>query len=135
MNNIVIRKLLLLSIILLVAGGCGTGKQKLHGTVTFSDDGSPLTYGVVCFTDGLNFSRGELKNDGSYAVATLGNKDGIPKGEYRVYIQNAVTVDENGNPEPFKRSIAERFTSEDTSGLTFTADGKTFRYDIKVDRP
>jgi hypothetical protein len=77
-----------LMIILFIAG-CDT-KQRLTGKVTFSD-GKPLQYGTIYFTSETYLSRATLRNDGTYDVGSLGNKDGLPPGTYKVYIVGAVT--------------------------------------------
>lgn len=123
--------------LLLLAAVAGCGETKpLGGKVTFSDDGSPLTTGTVCFTDGTNFSRAELKPDGTFSVRTLGKNDGIKPGNYRVFVSGAesITSDAEGN-DVVTPLIAEKFTSGDTSGLTFNVDGSTRKFDFTVDRP
>ena len=70
--------------------GCSQ-KQSLHGTITFSDDGSPVPTGAIFFTTPTFEAMGAIKKDGTYTVSSTGNNDGIPKGQtYAV----TITADE-----------------------------------------
>jgi hypothetical protein len=123
----------LLTLILLT--GCGD-KVGLGGKVTFSDDGSPLGVGTVCFETDTYLARGTLKADGSYVVGSLSEKDGLPAGSYRVYISGAereVGQDKEGMAmmEPL---IDTKFSSGSTSELTLDVTASTKNFDFKVDR-
>ena len=122
--------------LLVLASGCGGGGQSLKGKITFEDDGSPLTAGMVCFTTGTAESRGVIQPDGTYVIGTNTDRDGIPPGEYRVYIINAVEVtgyDEANAMDITRPLIHAKYGSPDTSGLTHKTGEKTF--DFKVERP
>jgi hypothetical protein len=75
-------------------------------------------------------------NDGKFVMGFDSVKDGIPKGEtYKVTIINA----EIEEAAPSGRTVVTRFIdpkygNANTSGWTFTADGKTKTLDLKVDR-
>jgi hypothetical protein len=118
--------------------GCSEN-QRLSGKVTF-DDGSPLTIGMVCFENAENgkLGRGEINPDGTYVVGFETDKNGIPKGTYKVFISNATQEkgfnEKTGLPID-EQLIASKYSSSSTSGLTFTADGKTKTFDITVERP
>ena len=124
---------LLLLLTLMV--GCGDNKQKLTGTVVFSDDGSPLQTGIVILESNNKIGRGEIGSDGKFVVGFESEKDGIPKGEtYKVTIVNALDetkTDRTGVSTPL---IDNKYSDPNKSGLTFTADGKTNSLDLKVDR-
>ena len=127
----------LLLLIAFVANGCGGNNQKLSGTVTFSDDGSPLKAGVVILDcDGKN-GRGDIGPDGKFQVGFDAEKNGIPKGgTYKVTIVNALEEDgvgRDGMPI-MKPLIDKKYSDPSKSGFTFTADGKTKTLDLKVDR-
>ncbi|MDR2706705.1 MAG: hypothetical protein LBC02_13070 [Planctomycetaceae bacterium] len=124
-----------LSLTLLLLVGCGD-KVGLGGKVTFSDDGSPLGTGTVCFETETYLARGTLKADGSYVVGSLSEKDGLPAGTYRVYISGAekeIGQDKEGMAimEPL---IDTKFSSGSTSGLSIDVTASTKTFDIKVDR-
>ena len=119
----------------------GCSKQQLTGTVTFSDDGSPVPAGAVYFTTPTFEAMGEIKKDGTYTVSSTGKNDGIPKGKN--YVVTIVGVDEvelrhatDGRIIGERRTplIDPKYTRKDTSDLTYTSDGKTKRFDIQVDR-
>jgi hypothetical protein len=120
---------------LLIFTGCGD-KLHLGGRVTFPD-GEPLGMGTVFFSKDDYLARAHLKPNGTYDVGSLGQKDGLPAGTYKVYIVGALEdiVDPN---DPSKQStrhlIAPEFASPETSPLTITVPG-TKMYNIVVERP
>jgi hypothetical protein len=111
--------------------GCSGGKQPLSGRVTYSD-GSPLETGTVCFEDGSFLARGDIKEDGRYKVGSEKTDNGIPPGTYNVYIIGAEKVPEGrlGLPTPL---IDKKYAHGATSGLTFTADGKSRECNLTVE--
>ncbi len=131
------RNILLLTLILLVSIGC-SDKRPLSGKVTFSDNGEPLTKGAVFFTTPTFVAQGDLKKDGTYTVGSLDLDDGIPPGDYKVYIAGAddITYRNVGDRkvEVRKSLIDPKYRSSEESGLTFTVDGSTRTFNIEVDR-
>ena len=118
--------------------GC-SGMEPLSGTVTFSDDGSPLTVGSVFFETPTYSSRGTLGRDGQYVIGSLKETDGLPKGTYQISIRGAedVVSTQRPNGEWTERRtllIDPKYQNPETSGLTFTVDGKTKKFNIQVDR-
>ena len=116
--------------------GCGSGHVSLKGKVTFSDNDEPLTQGTVAFVKDGRLSRGEIQSDGTYTVGTEKVSDGLPPGNYQVYISGtskAIPVGEHGsfNYEP---QIDPKYEYPETSGLTVTVDASTKEYNIQVDR-
>ncbi|MDR0336031.1 MAG: hypothetical protein LBI18_02975 [Planctomycetaceae bacterium] len=57
-------------------------------------------------------ARAVLRNDGTYDVGSLGKKDGLPSGTYKVYIVGAITEDE---PIPVTVSAAPAVGDDNTS--------------------
>jgi hypothetical protein len=137
------RSLLFSLSVLLFAVGCGN-KLPLSGTVTFSDDGSPVTRGAIFFQSDKVLAQGDIQEDGTYTVGTDKKNDGLPRGTYQV----TITGTEKLTLVPIKRpggmvggetavetpSVDKRYGDAATSGLSFTVDGKTKKFDIKVDR-
>ena len=114
--------------------GCLNGNVNFGGKVTFSDDGSPLTMGTVCFESPGFLARGELDKDGKYDLGSLSASDGVPKGTYQVYITGAAKGGTNDRGELVPIPLIDpKFTSANT-GMTVTIDGNSKSYDIKVDR-
>jgi len=117
--------------------GCGGNKQKLTGTVTFSDDESPVKAGIVILENNGKMGRGEIDANGKFVMGFESNKDGIPKGEtYKVTIVNALEqtgTDRSGMPI-MTPLIDPKYSEPTTSGFTFTSDGKANTLDLKVDR-
>jgi len=119
----------------LVFAGCGN-RVRLEGTVTFSDDGSPLTCGMVLFDDGQIVARGPIKSDGSYAVGVDRENDGIPPGTYKVSIVDAAETIPSGSdyvPPSYKKLIDDKYFFNDTSELNVAVDASTKRFDIVVE--
>ena len=130
--------LLLCLVVFIFAAGC-SDKVRLGGTVTFSDDGAPVTKGCVVFVTATFQSRGLIASDGTYTLSSTGNKDGIPPGEYRIFltgIEDTIQIDRPDGSYDTRSVflISEKYASPETSGLTCVVDGKTKRHDIQVDR-
>lgn len=120
--------------------GCGKN-QKLGGTVTYSDDGSPATTGTVCFVADSYYARGKLDDKGHYQLGTESVGNGIPKGDYKVYIANSQRVTgsksvSGGSSMPImEETIAPKYRAVGTTDITCTVDGRTRKFDFTVDRP
>ena len=123
---------------LVLMSGCGSGNQSLSGKVTFTDDDSPVPMGIVQFNSATSFSQGEIKSDGTYIVGTNALTDGIPPGTYTVTVHATEYTEIRGADGSFssqsKPLIHSKYNNADTSGLTFTADGKMRTFNIQVDR-
>ena len=122
----------------LIALGCGDANRvKVRGTVTFSDDGSPLKRGVVCFDNDKAMARGTVQPDGSYAIGIGKDGRGVEPGSYKVSIFFAHEEMPGGSvyAPRYKKLIDDKYASRDTSGLEIVVDSSTTRFDIKVDRP
>ena len=131
---------------LLSLTGC-SGNVQLSGKVTFSDDGSPLTCGRVCFLADDLQAFGDLKADGTFVVGTSSPNDGLPLGSYKVFITGAVRTVESVErtqklgdetlkivDEVTESLIDKKFTSPSTSGLTLEVTPSTRHYPIRVER-
>jgi len=136
-----IRKLLILFVLvgILSVFGC-SGKKPLKGKITFSDDDSPLPVGAVFFETPTYSAGGNIEKDGTYVVGSDALKDGLPKGTYAVVIRGAediTIIHPPGGGMPMERRtplIDRKYQNPDTSGLSFTVDGKTRKFDFQVDR-
>jgi len=125
-----------LSLVLLISVGCSGGKVGLSGKVVYSDDKSPLPTGTVCLETDTFMARGTIGPNGTFVVGSVGEKDGLPPGKYRVFISGAekvVSVNDNDvvTTEPL---IDPKFTSGVTSGLTLDITSTTRNFNIEVDR-
>jgi len=72
---------------LILFTGC-SNKVQVRGKVTL-DDGTPVASGQVVFEQAAFAASGEIKPDGSYVMGSLKATDGLPRGEYVVYIRGA----------------------------------------------
>jgi hypothetical protein len=125
-------------VVALVALGCGDANRvNVRGKVTFSDDGSPLTRGIVCLDNDKVMARGTLQSDGSYALGVEKDGRGIPPGSYKVSILFAQEEIPGGAPYSprYNKLIDEKYASRHTSGIELVVDPSTTRFDITVDRP
>jgi hypothetical protein len=127
----------LLGFVILLTG-CSSN-TKVTGKVMF-EDGTPLTTGEVRFEASGGFlASGRIQPDGTYTMGSLTEKDGVPKGSYKVsvfameYPDVKPGADLTKVPSP-KSLVAKKFTSGETSGLECKVDGKT-TFDIKVEKP
>ena len=124
---------------MLVFSGC-SNKIKVGGTVHF-DDGTPLDVGEVYLSNGTFMFSGSIQPDGTFSLGELKDGDGIPPGNYRVWIAGAnplpPTIDEiqaGAVAAPLK--IPVKYTDRDQSGLTFEAKpGGPKTIDIVVEKP
>lgn len=124
--------------------GCGAN-VPLSGTVTFSDDGSPVPAGTVCFENDAGYGRGTLDQNGRYTLGFGNTGNGIPRGVYGVYVTGAQKPlgmsDEpgsvpgsKGGAMRYEELVAPKFHARSTSGITCTVDGSTNTFNFQVDR-
>jgi len=132
------------------AAGC-SNKVQVSGKVTFPD-GSPLTVGKVSFETESFVATGTLKEDGTYILGTDSERDGIPRGTYKVYVAGAMqqigtqdmavqTAGAGGGMERstmemplFVPAVAPRFSKADTSGITCEVK-KSMTFNFEVEPP
>jgi hypothetical protein len=129
-------KVLLLLFVLGVAG-CGSGRIPVTGTVLY-EDGSPLEEGTVVGEAEINGTivavQGNVRPDGSFEWGTERAGDGAFPGNYRVIVVPRALGD-GEIAEGKQPAVDKRFTSYETSGLTFEVKPGNNRLDIKVTRP
>jgi len=127
--------------------GC-SGNVSLRGTVVL-DDGTPVTTGAICFTDGTNMARGTINPDGTFEMGSVGMRDGLPPGTYTVYFfgiqvpgpaNTITTVDAMGNVVEIEVMgsrpplIDPRYERPETSGLQVEVTRQTRTMDFTLDR-
>ena len=125
-------------VVALVALGCGDpNRVNVRGKVTFSDDRSPLTRGIVCLDNDKIMARGTVQPDGSYAIGVEKDGRGSPPGSYKVSILFAQEEIPGGAPYSprYNKLIDDKYASRHTSGIELVVDPSTTRFDITVDRP
>ena len=124
---------LFLATLMVSVVGCGD-KVPMRGKVTFSDDQTPLTVGQVSFQSDTFLARGYLKPDGTYVLGTDTEKDGLPKGTYRVSVDYAIESISSDPSNPMAPTMMRQLIAP-MEPKTVVVDGKTKVYDIVVDRP
>ncbi|MCI0461898.1 MAG: carboxypeptidase-like regulatory domain-containing protein [Gemmataceae bacterium] len=117
--------------------GCGD-KYPVKGKVQFRD-GTPLTAGVVIFTDeqGASSGYGSVGPDGSFEITYDKPRDGLPKGTYRVTVMPPSPwglTEEQKKTAPPRWGIALKYLSPDTSEILVTIDGKRTDLVLELER-
>ena len=119
-------------LICLVVAGCGKNK-RLTGKVTFSD-GTPVKNGMVIFRTDNFLSKGEIKPDGSYKMSSERENDGIPPGDYQVYVSSIFKPPPPGSGLSMPVSLCHpKYENPDTSGLTCKVPAPGNKYDIVLE--
>jgi hypothetical protein len=135
------QKIIFSLIVLAIAAfiGCSGNNVQLRGKVTYSDDGTPLDTGTVCFVKDNSMSRGHINSDGTYVLITAKPGDGIPPGTYSVYVIGAERTKRIGRDDDFTETTVQlidtKYSLPETSGLTCVVDRTTKTFDFQVDRP
>ncbi|MDR2169685.1 MAG: hypothetical protein LBP59_06050 [Planctomycetaceae bacterium] len=125
---------ILLIFVALIFVGCGN--PRVSGKVVFSDDKSPVPYGMVNFVTDKTIARGPIDKNGNYVVGSLKARDGLPPGEYKVYITDTMKVippSGNSGMPKFEMVIHSKYEKPETSGLVLNVKGSQV-FNIEVDR-
>jgi hypothetical protein len=120
---------------ILAAAGCNTsGLYPVSGTVVDAS-GNPIpgldTSNYVMFAqvpEGTSSSMGEIQADGSFQLFTNKPGDGVPPGDYYVYLPRKYKDPEKAMPQV----IAGKFESIDQSGWTKTVEKKRNHFVLEV---
>ena len=131
-----------LPILVCCALGCGKSGPplaKVGGNVTLN--GKPVTAGIVIFqsADGLVNVMGDLDANGNYELKTH-DAAGIAPGKYRISLKPPAPNYETPpladagqrDPRPQDKTIAQRYWSADTSGLTADVTLEKTQYDLQL---
>ena len=129
--------LLVAATALLALAGCGSGRYRVSGVVTY-EDGSPLTEGTVAgeaTIDGkLVAVQGSVQKDGKFDWGTERPGDGAYPGTYRVIVLPRALGDAEIS-EGKLAAVEKRFTSYATSNITFDVKSGVNTLNIKVTKP
>ena len=124
------RKIAVLLLGFLCLAGC-SNKIQLGGTVTFEDEGTPLSRGVVVFATSSFEAKGSLDADGKYTMGSIDVADGLPKGSYQVYIAGAMEELPSGQ---MRSMIDDKYANFASTPLTCEIPAPKNTFDIKVPR-
>lgn len=125
-----------LMLLLTILAGCGGGGNvPLTGTVTFSDDGTPVPMGVVSFLNAGKVANGPIR-DGSYVVGFEKEANGLPPGSYQVYVtaEKSTELEPGSGTFSYEHLIDRKYGNPDTSNLSIEVNSSTKTFDIVVDR-
>src|SRR5262245_19595011 len=129
--------LLLAAVALVACCGCGPKRYRVSGTVTY-EDGGPLDEGTVAgeaTIDGkLVAVQGNVNKDGSFEWGTERSGDGAFPGKYRVVVLPRALGDAETS-QGMRPAVGKKYTSYETSGITFEVREGRNKLDIKVARP
>ena len=115
--------------------GCNTsGLYSVTGVVV-DESGNPIPgladSNYVMFAqvpDGISSSTGEIRSDGSFALFTNKPGDGVPPGDYLVYLPRKHLDPERAAAQV----IAGKFENIEQSGWTKTVEKKRNHFELKV---
>jgi hypothetical protein len=121
---------------MLLAGCGGSGNVPLKGTVTFSDDGSPVPLGVVSFLKDGKIATGMIKENGTYIVGFEKDADGLPPGNYQVSViaERSIELEPGSGHYRYEQLIDKKYARPETSELSVEVNAATKTFDIQVDR-
>src|SRR5947209_6830185 len=110
---------LLVSLALVLLGGCGARKYPVVGKVIYRD-GTPFPGGMVVVSplDPANHTgaRGYIHEDGTFELSTDQEGDGSLEGRYRALVRPPVPGGPEDAARPRTPLIEPRFTQFETSG-------------------
>jgi hypothetical protein len=123
-----------LAILLLAAGCNSSGLYPVSGRVV-DQTGEPIsglegTEIVFSSENGNNSSIGEIKADGSFTMFTSRPGDGVPPGEYSVYIPRRHIDVERKAPQ----TIDAKFEDIGSSPLKAKVEPQRNSFEFKVDK-
>src|SRR5262245_38333912 len=116
-------RLTALAVLAVVVGtaGCGSGRCKVTGRVTYPD-GSPLTEGNVIGQMGEGLTsvtvQGTVRSDGTFSWGTDRAGDGAKPGKYRVAVIPRTPGDAEMS-QGVRPAVDSKYTNPQTSGLEF----------------
>jgi hypothetical protein len=123
-------KLCLLAVAsLIVSSGCGSGHPKTYavsGQVTVG--GKPLTTGEIQLVPETGRPAvGTIGSDGRFELGTFDERDGAPKGTYKVVV---LATEKAGGQ--IRTLVPDRFSSSQASDKSVTIDGATSALQIDL---
>ncbi|MDR3232727.1 MAG: hypothetical protein LBT46_03530 [Planctomycetaceae bacterium] len=115
----------------LLTAGC-SNRILIKGTVTYEDDGSPVRHGIIHF-DSDKGSYSSTFTNGNYKTGGEKKVQGIPPGQYTVWLSNVHDSTEEGG---IVRRVSSEFCSRKNSPFAFEVKkGGPKRFDLKVTKP
>lgn len=130
-NAVSMTRVLFPALFVFLSIGC-SGNVRFGGKVAFEDDGTPLSTGTVIFTTATFQAEGRLQEDGSYQLGSLRESDGLPPGNYAVFIKGAKEM----AGESDRLIIGSEFSSREKTPLRCeVVRGGAKRFDFQVSRP
>lgn len=129
--------LLVLSLVVLAAGGCGGKTASVSGKVIYK--GKPLPGGFVNFMsegEKSTVKTSQIKEDGSYSVS------GLPVGSAKISVQGLAARrlaslpgqgDKNDTPQQKEVAVPPKYGNTETSGLKYEVKSGSQSYDIKLE--
>jgi len=129
------RTVICLITLLMLLAGCNTsGLYPVTGTVVDAS-GKPIPglekSNYVMFAqvpDGISSSMGEIEADGSFRLFTNKPGDGVPPGDYYIYLPRKHRDPEKAMPQV----IADKFENINQSGWTKTVEKKRNHFVLEV---
>ncbi len=121
------------AVLVVLVCGCGSGVKtySVQGTVT-AHDGTPLEGVQVIWqcADPPLTATAITDASGRYRLGTVRSGDGAPAGEYQVALAEPQPDDPDA---PLPQRIPRRYNGFATSGLRFTVEPRSNRFDIQLE--
>lgn len=116
--------LVLVGLALCSFASCGSGSKQLptfevKGQVLQA--GKPVPHATVVFHPSFDLGpevskpRGTTGEDGSFTLSTYGASDGAPEGDYKITVEQWITINPDKGPES---RLPRKYAKPDESGLT-----------------
>jgi hypothetical protein len=95
---------LVTAVVLVAVSGCGSGRVKVTGRVTYKGEPVPSTEVYFQPDDGSRTSAGKTDDDGRFSLRYSRQEDGAPTGQYKVRLKYAPSAEEETHQIPPKAS-------------------------------
>lgn len=126
-----------LAAVVLCAGvcGCGSGRAKVTGRLTYKGEPVPSTRVVFQPDDGSRGSIGRTDDNGCFSLSYSRQENRIPRGPYTVTLKYAPSAEEETHQIPPKlsrelREVIAQHGDQSTSNLRFEI--KRSKQDIEI---
>jgi hypothetical protein len=128
---------LVTAVLLGALSGCGDGRVKVTGRVTYKGEPVPSTEVYFQPDDGSRWSLGKTDDDGRFSLRYSRLEDGATKGQYRVRLKYTPSAQEETHQIPPKASrelkeVIAKYNDAGTSPLRYDITKSSQFIEIKL---